>query len=172
MVAMAALKEGKHVQSFPEFGPERMGAPVRAYTRISDEPIQIHCGIYTPDAVVILDPTLVDIVPVTEGLKEGGVIIVNTKKSPDELKREKGWEKFRVFTVPATEIAAAVFKTAIPPTNTAMIGALLKAMEVVKLDHVLEVVQEWAKERFPGRPEIAENNIRVIKEAYEKAREA
>lgn len=86
LLAKAAIHEGKYIQSFPEFGPERMGAPVRAYTRISDKPINLHCAIYTPDVAVVLDPTLFKTVPVAEGLPEDGILIVNIRESPVEIR--------------------------------------------------------------------------------------
>ncbi len=85
-LARAAIKEGKYIQSFPEFGPERMGAPVRAFTRISNEPIQMHCAVYNPDVVAVLDPSLLKAVPVTEGLNDEGILIVNSKENPAEIR--------------------------------------------------------------------------------------
>ena len=161
ILAMAAIKEGKHIQSFPAFGPERMGAPIVAFTRISEEPIEVHSGIYTPDIVVILDPTLLANVPVTEGLKENGKIVVNWGESREELLKLLGAnKKYRIYAVPATEIAVRVLGRGI--TNTAMIGALIKAEPLVSLDNVFETIGE----RFKG--EIAEKNIQVVREAYEK----
>ena len=161
ILAMAAIKEGKHIQSFPAFGPERMGAPIVAFTRISEEPIEVHSGIYKPDIVVVLDPTLLVSVPVAEGLKEGGKIIVNwgedKKKLLELLKIDR---KYKMFAVPATEIAVRILGRGI--TNTAMIGALIRAEPLISLDNVLETI----KERFKG--EIAEKNIQVVKEAYER----
>ncbi|MDH5663207.1 MAG: 2-oxoacid:acceptor oxidoreductase family protein, partial [Candidatus Bathyarchaeota archaeon] len=86
LLARAAINEGKYIQSFPEFGPERMGAPVRAFTRISDEPIQTHCAVYNPDVVAVLDPSLLKAVPVTEGLNDEGILIVNSKENPAEIR--------------------------------------------------------------------------------------
>lgn len=158
-------KDGKYVQSFPAFGPERMGAPILAFTRISDEPIEIHCMVYNPDIVVVLDPTLLGMVPVTEGLKDGGTIVVNFKGDAGELYGKLGVErgKYKVYTVPATDIAVEILGRAI--TNTAMIGALVKATGIVRLESVYEAVRE----RFPGP--IAEKNIQVIKKAYEETQE-
>ena len=161
LLARAAIHEGKHIQSFPEFGPERMGAPMRAYTRISDQPITLHCAIYNPDVVVVLDLTLLAAVPVTDGLKEDGVIIINTKKTPSEIRGELKTQKGKVWTVPATEIAIKILGR--PITNTAMLGAVTKATQLVSL----ESIEKAVKERFSQN--LAEKNISVIKEAYKEA---
>ena len=105
LVAAVALEEGKYSQGFPDYGPEREGAPVRAYTRISEEPIRVHSAIYHPDIVVVLDPTLLDVVDVTEGLEEDGIVIINTPDSPAELKQKLGLKNGKVHTVDATKIS-------------------------------------------------------------------
>lgn len=162
LLAHAALLDGKHVQAFPEFGPERRGAPVTGYTRISDEPISIHSRIYTPNVVVIVDPTLLGTIDVTGGLVENGTIVANTEKTAAELKKELKAEKAKVFTVNATRIALDILGR--PIYNTAMLGALAKAAPLVSLDSLDKVV----KERFPGT--IGEKNVAVIKRAYEEAK--
>jgi len=162
LLAQGGLKEGKHVQSFPAFGPERAGAPITAYTRISDEPIDIHSGIYEPDLVVVLDPTLLG-PSVVEGLKSGGKIIVNTPSSPEEIRRQLGLgEDVEVWTIDATSLALEVLKR--PITNTVMLGALLKAAGIVKLESLLEAVRE----RFKG--EVGELNVKVIEAAYKEVK--
>jgi len=163
LLAMAALREGKYVQSFPTFGPERMGAPILAFTRISDEPIELHCGVYEPDMVVILDPTLLG-PSVLEGLKRGGYVVANFPRGIDELLEILGAERgeYKVYAVNATEVAVKILKRGI--TNTAMLGALVKATGIVKLESVFEVIRE----RFSG--EIAERNIEVVKVTYESTR--
>jgi len=162
ILAMAAIEEGKYTQSFPAFGPERMGAPILAFTRISDEPIEIHSMIYNPDVVVVLDPTLLGGKEITLGLKEGGKIVLNWSEKPDKLYDVLGVKKgyYRVYCVPATEIAVEILGRGI--TNTAMIGALIKAEPLVKL----ETLQEVIKKRFPGA--LGEKNVQVVKKAYEK----
>ncbi|MCS7364369.1 MAG: 2-oxoacid:acceptor oxidoreductase family protein [archaeon GB-1867-035] len=162
LLASAALKEGKYVQSFPTFGPERMGAPIMAFTRISDEPIEIHCNIYTPDAVVVLDPTLLNSKMIIEGLKEGGYIIANFRGKPEELAEKLGvrGKGYKVYTVAATDIAVKILKRGI--TNTAMLGALIRTIGIVKLESIYEAL----KERFPGK--IGELNIKVVERAYKE----
>ena len=162
LLAKAAILEGKHVQSFPEFGPERMGAPLAAYTRISNEPIKLHCSIYNPNVAVVLDPTLLKTVKVTNGLTEDGVLVVNTQESPTELRKKLNIASQKVWTVPATDIAIKILN--IPITNTAMLGAATRAASLVDLESIEKVVRE----RF--RQELAERNIAVIREAYKEAK--
>ena len=158
LVARAAISEGKYAQSFPSFGPERRGAPVLAFLRISDEVIRTRTVISEPDIVAVLDPGLLHVVDVTSGLKENGKIIINSRKSPAELKSEFGY-KCPVAAVNATKIARETI--GMPITNTAMIGALLKVTEVVKLDSVVEQLHE----RFGVR---AKGNIEAMKRAYKE----
>ncbi|MGD2066005.1 MAG: 2-oxoacid:acceptor oxidoreductase family protein [Candidatus Bathyarchaeota archaeon] len=162
LLARAAIHEGKYIQSFPEFGPERMGAPVKAYTRISDEPIRLHCAVYNPGLAIVMDPTLLATVPVAEGLGEKGILIVNSPKEPATMKAELKMTKGTVWTVPATDIAMRILGRLI--TNTAMLGVVARATEVVKM----ESIEKAVKARFPGP--LAEKNIGVIKEAYKEAK--
>jgi pyruvate ferredoxin oxidoreductase gamma subunit len=162
LLARAAINEGKYIQSFPEFGPERMGAPMRAFTRISDEPIQMHCAVYNPDVVVVLDPSLLKAVPVTEGLNDEGILVVNSKETPAEIRGTLEIEKRRIWTVPAMEIAIKILNR--PITNTAMLGAVARVTGIVSLESVEKVVSE----RFSGS--IVEKNIGVIKEAYKEVK--
>lgn len=165
LLARAAIQEGKYVQSFPEFGPERMGAPLAAYTRISDQPISLHCAIYAPTMVVVLDPTLLNTVKVNEGLSDEGVLIVNTRESPAELRKRLNIEKHQVWTVPATDLAIKTLNA--PITNTVMLGAATRAAKFV----TLESIEKAIRERFKERPDMAERNIAVIKEAYTEAKQ-
>jgi len=156
LVARAAISEGKYAQSFPSFGPERRGAPVLAFLRVSDDFIRIRTAIYEPDVVAVLDPGLLYAVDVTSGLRGSGKIIINSRKSPDELKSEFGY-KWPVAAVNATKIARETI--GVPISNTAMIGALLKVTEIVKMDSLVEQLQE----RFGLR---ARANIEAMKRAY------
>ena len=159
LLARAAISEGKYAQAFPSFGPERRGAPVLAFDRISEkEPIRIRAEITEPDVVVVLDPGLVSIVNVTAGLKEGGAIIVNTSKSLEDIAaRFDG--KWRVAAVDATNIALELLKVNI--VNTTMLGALIKATGVVKL----ESLDEPLEVRF-GR--LAERNASAMRRAFDE----
>ena len=158
LIARAAISEGKYAQSFPSFGPERRGAPVIAFLRISDEFIRTRTPIDEPDVVIVLDPGLVHAVDVTSGLKKNGRIIINSRKSPAELKSEFGY-KWLVATVNATLIARETI--GIPITNTAMIGALQRITEVVKMESLVEQLQE----RFGIR---AKGNIEAMNRAYKE----
>jgi len=156
LLAMAAIDEGKFAQSFPEFGPERMGAPMVAFARIDDKPIELHCDVYEPDCVLVLDPTLVKIVNVAEGTNRESKVIINTSK---DMKVEGA----RTFRVPASEIALRVLGKDI--TNTAILGALLKVEPLINIETLFKAIDA----RFPSK--LAELNKQVVKEAYERVEE-
>lgn len=156
MLALAAISEGKYAQAFPSFGPERRGAPVVAFCRIDDKPIRIRSGITRPDLVLVLDPSILRLVDVAAGLKDNGILVANTRYTGEELKKELGI-KHTLATVNATQIAME--ELGLPITNTTMLGALLKAREVVARDALIDPL----KERF-GR--IAEKNIKACQRAY------
>ena len=163
LFARAAIAEGKYIQSFPEFGPERMGAPVTAFTRISDEPIRMHCAVYQPDVVAVLDPTLLKTVKVADGLKEdGGNIVVNSKDSPIETRKLLNSTIGKLWTVPASEISLKIL--GMPITNTAMLGAVARVTGIVSL----ETIEKMVRARF--RPDVAEKNFAVVKEAYQEVK--
>jgi len=162
LLARAAIQEGKYIQSFPEFGPERMGAPVNAFTRISDAPINLHCTIYSPDVVAVLDPTLLKTVPVTEGLKKDGILVINTRETLAQLAKQLNFPKRQLWTIPATDIAVEILGR--PITNTAMLGAVARAAELVSLKSIKEAV----KERFPLK--IAERNMEIVERAYNEVK--
>ncbi len=159
LLARAAISEGKYIQSFPEFGPERMGAPVTAFTRISAKPIRLHCAVYSPDVVAVLDPTLLKAVRVADGLiEDGGNVVVNTKDDPATVRKQLDSDKGKLWTVPATEISIRVL--GMPITNTAMLGAVARVTSAVKL----ETIEKMIKGRF--RPDVAEKNFVVVKDAF------
>jgi len=161
LLARAALREGKYVQHFPEFGPERRGAPVRAYTRINDQSIDIHYGVYEPDIVVVIDPTLLaNVELITAGLKDNGYLVLNTTKVSDEIVKVAKDKMLKVYTVDAHKIALDIFNR--PLYNTPMLGALIKVTGLAALSSVLEVLGE----RFHG--EILEKNKIAVKRAYEE----
>jgi len=160
LLASAALIEGKYAQAFPEFGPERLGAPMKGFTRISDEPIEIHNQIYNPDIVVVLDPTLFKIENVVEGLKDGGKIIANIGDREELLKYLGMNKEVYAYNVNATRIALDIFGRAL--FNMPMLGALIKVTSLVSLESVIKVI----KERFSGP--IAEKNIKSLRRAYEE----
>jgi len=159
LVARAAINEGQYAQAFPSFGPERRGAPVLAFVRVSRaQPIKVRTEITQPDVVVVLDPGLLPIVNVTSGLKASGMVIVNTKKPAEQIRKEFGITG-TLATVDATKIAREVLGVTI--TNTTMVGALVKATGVVRLESLFEPIQR----RF-GR--LAERNVNAMKRAYEE----
>ena len=160
LLALAAINEGKYAQAFPSFGPERRGAPVVAFCRISDEQIKVRAVIAHPDIVLVLDPSILRLVDVGNGLKPEGVLVTNTRFSPEEIKKELG-VKARLAAVNATKIARE--ELGLPITNTTMLGALLKASEVVDKGAMIEPLQK----RF-GR--IAERNIKAFERAYNETR--
>jgi 2-oxoisovalerate ferredoxin oxidoreductase gamma subunit len=157
MLAQAALLEGKSVQAFPEFGPERTGAPILGFTRISDERIRIHSHVYTPNLVVVLDPTLLESVDVTAGLVKSGQLVVNSGKTANQIKSELATTT-RAFTVDATRISLEILGRAI--TNTAMLGAVIRAVPMANLESVRKAVRE----RFTG--DLGDRNVKAIERAY------
>ena len=162
ILADAVAKEGKFVQAYPEFGVERRGSPVFAFIRIDDKPIYDKSRIYTPDHVVVAEPTLIGFIDVTEGLKEGGWIIVNTDKKPEELHFP---QKYNVATINATGIAVKhkLGTRAAPIVNTPVVGAVVKILGLTKIESVLEAVRE-------GVPVKPDENAAAAKEAYDKAK--
>ena len=159
LLAQAAISEGKYAQAFPSFGPERRGAPVLAFVRISgQEPIRIRAEITQPDVVVVLDPRLLGIVNVTAGLKENGILVINTRRSFEDVEAQFK-TKCKLAKVDATSIAREIL--GIPITNTTMVGALVRATGVVKLESLVEPLRR----RFAR---LAERNIKVMQKAYEE----
>ena len=160
ILAEAAFLEGKYVQAFPFFGVERRGAPVTAFTRIDEKPIRIKTQIYEPDVVVVLDPSLLDTVDVTAGLKEGGMVIINTEKTKEEVLEKLKKKPAKLALVDATTIALEIL--GLPITNTSILGAVAKATGLVKV----ESVEEAIKDTFSG--ELGEKNAKAAREAFEK----
>jgi pyruvate ferredoxin oxidoreductase gamma subunit len=158
LLALAAIHEGKFAQGFPSFGPERRGAPVMAFTRVDDKHIRLRCKILNPDVVVVLDPGLLKIQNPPADLKENGIIVLNTSKTAEEIRREYGY-KHTLALVDADKVAREVL--GVPIVNTTMLGALLKATNVVKI----ESLEHPLKERFGG---IAAKNFNALKVAYEQ----
>ena len=164
LVAEVALAEGKYSQGFPEYGPERMGAPIRGFTRISDRPVRIHSAVYYPDAVVVLDDTLLDTVDCAENLSEDGVVVVNTTKPPAEITEKLSNTGKGVFLVNASRIAVDEIGRDIP--NTPMIGALVKASGVVSLDIVLKDTEKKLGKKFGER--IVQGNLKAVRRGYDE----
>ncbi len=169
LVAETALELDQYIQAMPEYGPERMGAPIQAFTRLSEEPIEIHCNIEDPNVVVILDETLIAIVDVTRGLVDGGAIIVNTCSPPDAARRELGLgDNVRVACVDASGIANDTLKRDMP--NTPMIGALVKVTGVFGLEAVIAHLTKTFGKKFSQ--EVIDANIAAVTRAYEEVQVA
>lgn len=163
LLARTALSEGKFIQSFPEFGPERMGAPMCAFTRISPEPIRVHCAVYDPNVVIVLDNSLLKTVPVTSGINQfDDIILINSSDTPSLIRKNLNLADGKVWTVPATEIALKILGA--PITNTAMLGAVARATNIVTLDALEKTIH------YRFNKELAEKNFAVIKQAYNDAK--
>jgi len=164
LLAEAAIHEGKYSQGFPEYGPERMGAPMRGYTRIAGVPIRRHCSIEEPDVVVVLDETLLESENVCDGLSDDGCIIVNSKRSPEDVCKAASAGERDVWIVDATGISLKELKRDIP--NTPMIGALVKATGIMKLETVLADMEKKFSKKF--KKNIVDSNLVAVKRAYEE----
>ncbi|HXI10435.1 MAG TPA: 2-oxoacid:acceptor oxidoreductase family protein [Thermodesulfobacteriota bacterium] len=160
----ACLRSGKFVQAFPEFGPERMGAPVRAYNRVSDEPIRLHCQVTDPRYVLIADPTLIGVVGVADGTPEDAVFIVNTPKSPAEMRKELKLKSAgaKVFTLDATNISLETIGRVMP--NTPMLGALAKATSFITLDALVDNFRENYAKKYS--PKVIEGNVEAMNRGF------
>jgi len=168
LLAEAAFNTGKYIQGFPEYGPERMGAPITAYNRIADSKIRIHSNIYEPDYVVVVDESLIKDVDVAAGLKKEGAILVNTEKDPAEIKKQlKGYEG-RVYSVDARTISIDTLGRYFP--NTPMLGAIIKVSEIMKEDEFLSSMEESFKHKFASKPEVIEGNMKAIKRALQEVK--
>jgi len=164
LVAQVALEEGKHSQGFPEYGPERMGAPIRGFTRVSSEPIRLHCAIEKPDVVVVLDDTMLAMAAVTEGTKGETVFVVNTADSPQDVRTLLRVDGNTVYCVDATGIS--IDELGRPMPNTPMVGALVKATECISLDEVKKDIEKKFLGKFGEK--IVQGNNRAIQRAYEE----
>lgn len=163
LLADAAFNTGKYIQGFPEYGPERMGAPITAYNRISDTPITVHSNIYEPDYVVVVDDTLLETVDVTAGLKRTGAIIINTTKSPEYLKSLlKGYEG-EIYTIDARKISIATLGKYFP--NTPMLASIVKVSKIMSDEAFLKDMEGSFKHKFAKKPEVIEGNMKAIEMA-------
>ena len=163
LLADAAFNTGKYIQGFPEYGPERMGAPITAYNRISDKPITIHSNIYEPDYVVVVDDTLLETVAVTAGLKKTGAIVINTTKSAEEVKKLlKGYEG-EIYKIDAKKISEEALGRYFP--NTPMLAAIVKVSKVMSDEELLNYMKGSFKHKFAKKPEVIEGNMKALEMA-------
>ncbi len=168
LLADVAFSQGLYVQGFPEYGPERMGAPITAYTRLSDQPIRVHSNIYEPDYVAVMDETLVGTVDVTAGLKEDGAIVVNSSKEPGEIAAALGGYKGKVYTVDAGKIATETIGRNIP--NTPMLAAVVKISGAMDKDIFFDNMRNSFKHKFATKPEVIEGNMKALERSMEGVR--
>ena len=169
LLAEVAGQEGKFVQGFPEYGPERMGAPITAYNRICEKRCTIHSNIYYPNFVVVLDETLLDSVVVTAGLKEGGAIIINTPCSPQEIRpRLRGWAG-KVCTIDGRSISEEILGKNFP--NTPLLAAIVKVSGVLEAERFLADIEASIKHKFSNKPQVIEGNMATLKKSMEEVQE-
>ena len=166
LLADATFNTGKYVQGFPEYGPERMGAPITAYNRISSERSTVHSNIYEPDYVVVVDETLLSAVDVTAGLKEEGAIVINSGKSPDELRPKLKDYKGRVCTIDADRISEEELGKNFP--NTPMLAAIVKVSGVVEPEAFVKDMEASFRHKFASKPQVIEGNMRALKRSMEE----
>ena len=165
LLADVAFKTGAYVQGFPEYGPERMGAPITAFNRISNEEIRVHSNIYTPDLVVVVDETLLISVDVTAGLKEEGAIIVNTPKSADEIRPLLNGYKGRVYTLDARVISEEALGKYFP--NSPMLAAAVAVSKVMDWDQFIKEMRASYEHKFAKKPEVIDGNMKALTMTYE-----
>ncbi len=168
LLADAAFNTGKYIQGFPEYGPERMGAPITAYNRISDEPITVHSNIYEPDYVVVVDETLIEAVDVTAGLSEKGAIVVNTQKSPDEIRGSLKGYKGKVCTIDARTISVDCLGKYFP--NTPMLAAIIKVSGIMDVDEFIKDMEESFKHKFASKPQVIDGNMAALKRSVSEVK--
>ena len=166
LLADVCFKHGKHVQGFPEYGPERMGAPITAYNRISDDEIRVHSNIYDPDYVVVVDETLLESIDVTAGLSEDGAIVINTQRSKEEiLPHLKGYNG-RVYTLDARKISEEALGKYFP--NSPMLAAIVAVSKVMEKEEFLAQMESSYQHKFAKKPEVIEGNMQALRVAFEE----
>ena len=169
LLADAAFNTGKYIQGFPEYGPERMGAPITAYNRISSSPIRIHSNIYEPDYVVVVDDTLLDSVDVTAGLKSEGAIVINTVKEDEEIKKSLKGYSGRVYKIDARKISMETLGKYFP--NTPMLAAIIKVSKIMDENDFLNDMKGSFKHKFAKKPEVIDGNMKALEMALKEVKE-
>ena len=163
LLADAAFNTGKYIQGFPEYGPERMGAPITAYNRISNEPIKIHSNIYEPDYVVVVDDTLLESVDVTAGLKQEGAIVINTTKDNEYIRKALKGYKGEIYKIDARKISEEALGRYFP--NTPMLAAIVKVSKIMTDEELLNDMKGSFKHKFAKKPEVIEGNMKALEMA-------
>ena len=169
LLADAAFNTGKYIQGFPEYGPERMGAPITAYNRISTKPIKVHSNIYEPDYVIVVDDTLLTTVDVTAGLKEDGAIIINTKKTAEEIRPKLNGYNGKVYAIDAKKISEAALGRYFP--NTPMLAAIVKVSEIMLDEDFLNDMKQSFKHKFAKKLEVIDGNMKALEMALKEVKE-
>ena len=169
LLADAAFNTGKYIQGFPEYGPERMGAPITAYNRISINPINVHSNIYEPDYVVVVDDTLLSAVDVTAGLKQDGAIVINTTKTIEEVKPLLNHYEGKVYTIDARKVSEKTLGKYFP--NTPMLAAIVKVTEIMPEEDFIKDMENSFKHKFAKKPEVIEGNMNALKMALEEVKQ-
>lgn len=168
LLADVAFNTGKYVQGFPEYGPERMGAPITAYNRISENQIRVHSNIYYPDYVVVVDETLLDSVDVTKGIKEDGVIVINTSKSKEEIRKKLKGFNGKVYTIDARKISMQALGKYFP--NTPMLAAIVKVSNIMPVDVFMNEMKESFAHKFKSKPEVIKGNLKALELALQEVK--
>lgn len=168
LLADAAFNTGKYIQGFPEYGPERMGAPITAYNRISSSPITIHSNIYNPDYVVVVDDTLLESVPVTDGLKEEGAIIINTTKDANYLRSVLKGYNGAIYSIDARKVSMETLGKYFP--NTPMLAAVVKVSKIMSEDDFIKDMIGSFRHKFAKKPEVIEGNMKALEMAMKEVR--
>lgn len=168
LLADVAFNIGKHVQGFPEYGPERMGAPITAYDRISDSEIRVHSNIYEPDFVAVVDDTLLHTVDVTKGLKEEGAILINTSKAKEDIIPLLGGYKGKIYTIDAHDVCMNTLGKYFP--NTPMLAAIVKISGIMDKEVFLKEMKASLQHKFARKPEVLDGNMRALEMAFEEVR--
>lgn len=168
LLADAAFNTGKYIQGFPEYGPERMGAPITAYNRISNTPITVHSNIYEPDYVVVVDDTLLETVDVTAGLKETGGIVINTTKNEEYLKKALKGYTGNIYTIDARKISMETLGKYFP--NTPMLASIVKVTNIMTDEELIKDMGSSFKHKFAKKPEVIEGNMNALKMALQEVK--
>ena len=170
LLADVAFTAGKYVQGFPEYGPERMGAPITAYNRISDDRCTVHSNIYTPDFVVVVDESLLESVDVTAGLKEEGAIVINSSREPESFRESLRGYQGRIYTIDARSISEKHLGNYFP--NTPMLAAIVKVSKVLDEDQFAADMEESFRHKFASKPQVIEGNMNCLKESLKEVKGA
>ena len=168
LLADVAFKTGKYVQGFPEYGPERMGAPITAYNRIGDNEIRVNSNIYHPNFVIVVDEGLLESVDVAKGIKDGGAVVVNSSRSPEEVRNEIRDFDGKVYTIDAKKVSVSCLGKYFP--NTPMLAAAVKISGVMEKDEFLREMEASFMHKFASKPEVIEGNMNALKMAFEEVK--